>query len=153
MNDPLLGDLRADPALGGSWVGSIRCEDRDLALRIDPDGEDLAVCIELAKEMVRSLKALQEMARQAASRKLLENYNENWRHLLHLREDGSTEEISKPKLTSEVFERQLRLVSLGVVGDAAEFCFSDGELFHGHSIVVTVFDGAVFEDVHVALIG
>lgn len=93
-------------------------------------------------------------ARSAASKEFLETYNDNWREFSVRRADGSFEDVSNPTLTEAEFEQRLILDVVSIIGsDTVEFCYGDGELFSGHSIIVTSFDGTTFNDIHAALFG
>jgi hypothetical protein len=157
MNDPVLGTLVADSHLSGCLVASVPFEGRAIELRLDPNGAHMEACLILAREVVASLKGLEGKAATVAAAHLITEYNQSWRHFSRSRSDGSMEEVTHAELNESELARRLNFVSLlvsqDVDGSMVEFCFGDDGLFAGHSIFVTSFDGAAFQDTHVMLFG
>ncbi len=153
FTDPKLGEVRSDPSLENNLLMTVSFEGRDIELTLDPDGEELEECLEIARELSASLVEHNKKALSVASRDLLTNYNENWRFYGVSRGDGTTEEIEDPALTPTEFEARLRLTGLSVTGTSVEFWYSDMNLFAGHSIFVDSADGLAFTDVHASLFG
>jgi hypothetical protein len=87
MNSDPLTHLTKDERIKGAFNGNILYEGRQLDLHVNPDGLPLSECLEFAKAALAQLGRLDEIARKEASRKLLRNYNENWRE--GLRGDGT----------------------------------------------------------------
>jgi hypothetical protein len=153
MLDPILGELVEDHEVGGCLVGSIPFQDRDVGLRIDPDGQELPASLDLARQLVVSLTDLETRARSAATQVLLDSYNSSWRSYQRTRLDGSMEEVVDPVLTPQAFAHHLRLEWLAVTGDLLEFGFGAERLFAGHSVVVHSFDGLLLDDVDASIFG
>ena len=76
--DPVLGELtsRSD-----SFVSIVRFQGSEFELTINPDGEDLELCLELCLELahkiVEGLEGIHTKAKSVASEILLETYNVN----------------------------------------------------------------------------
>jgi len=149
--DPVLGEItsRSD-----SFVSIVRFQGSEIELTIDPDGEDLELCLELARKIVEALEAIHAKAKSVASEKLLETYNVDWRFYSTVGDDGQSKEIEDPHLSASDFEQRLELAGIGVTGrSGVDFCFNDDGLFAGHSIFVTSFDGHKMNDVDASLFG
>ena len=153
ISDPL-AHLTKDERIKGAFNGNILYEGRQLGLHVNPDGSALSECLELAKAALAQLARLDEMARKEAVRKLLSNYNENWREYQRGDGKGGVVDVSNPELTEEEFISQIVLTSVEFTGN--EQCclgYDDGGLFAGHAIFVRSFDGEGFSDFYVELFG
>ena len=114
----------------------------------------MADCLELARVVVTALERIDEKARQAAARDLLANYNQNWREYQRADGKGGFIDVSDPELTEEQFSSRIPLTSVSITG--SKTCclgYDDRNLFLGHSIFVTSFNGIEFSDVYVELFG
>lgn len=151
MIDPILGELTSR---SNGFVSIVRFQGREFELTIDPDGEDLELCLEFARKIVNTLEGMHTKAKSVASKILLETYNDSWRFYSTVGDDGQPKEIEEPKLSASDFMQRLELASIGVTGDSAiDFCFNNDGLFWGHSIFVTSFDGVKMKDVDASLFG
>ena len=154
IHDPILGLLQPSRDLADTLEGTIAISGEDVLLTIALDGCKLADCLLLARDFVADAEALTASARAAAAHDQLENYNENWRTYGIYNEDGTTGDVTNPILNADQFANRLNLTGVNVSGSSLlEFCFSDGGLFAGHSVFVTVFDGLSFTKVSVDLFG
>jgi len=149
--DPVLGELISK---SGSFVSIVRFQGREFELTIDPDGEDLELCLELARKIVEALEGIHIKAKSVASEILLETYNENWRFYSKIGDDGQSKEIEDPPISASDFEQRLKLTGISVTGSSGiDFCFNDDGLFSGHTVFVTSFDGDKMNDVDASLFG
>lgn len=153
MIDPVLGTLQPDPDLKGHWLGEVQFEGRSIPLRVSPDEGELEPALALARELVGTLATSAAKAKSVAADKLLEEYNEDWRMFQRARGDGSFEEVTNPALSPAEFCGFLRLDSVLVEGSCVDFCFNAQNLFAGHSIFVTAFDGIDFAHSDATLFG
>lgn len=153
MLNPDLGILKPDPRFEGCLQGSTVFLGHKIELRVDPDGTDITNCIALAEELVKSLSLLDTKARLVAADKLLENYNDNWRMFQRVRADRTAEEIINPALSADEFSLRLKLKEILVTGEMIEFHFGDDDMFAGHSVFVSSFDGIAFTNTDASLFG
>jgi len=154
MNDAILGKLTKDERIPGSFKGTIPFQQGEIELRVDPDGNDLSHCLDLARLAVAALGELDKKARLAAAQELLVEYNQNWREYQRGDGAGGFVKVSNPELTEENLTTRIRLTCLSVTG--GEVCclgYADDCLFAGHTIFVSSFDGIAFSDVSVELFG
>lgn len=151
MIDPVLGAL--DPSDDGRLVAKATSGARAISIYIDPDGRALAVCLAVARALVSDFAALEQKAKASAADELLETYNDGWRFSTALKPDGSYEDVDHPPLSAAAFGARLTLSSVSIDGEMATFYFDDGQLFGGHCVVVSVFDGVGFTDCSVDLFG
>ena len=64
------------------------------------------------------------------------------------------DEFEKPELTETEFAAKLSPTSFQVTGGGLlDFWYFDGEMFWGHSVGLTSFDGLALTDVHVGMFG
>jgi len=144
--DPVLGELTSRP---DGYASIVRFQGREFELTIDPDGEDLESCLGLARKIVEALEGMHTKAKSVASNILLETYNDDWRFYSTVSDD-----VEDPQLSANDFEQRLELAGIGVTGSLIiDFCFNDDNLFAGHSIFVTSFDGDKLNDVDASLFG
>jgi hypothetical protein len=154
MNDTTLGELTQDERCPSTLKGLVAYGGSRIALQVDPDGGSMAECLALARDFVTALEAVDQKARQAAARDLLTNYNQNWREYRQGDGKGGVTDVSDPALTEEQFVSRITLTSLSVTGSrSCSLGYDDNNLFWGHFIFVTSFDGVEFSDVYVELFG
>jgi len=152
--DVELGLLLPHESLPEALAGKLRLGGREVALLIQPDGEDIALPLALAREAARSIVDVDVKAKRVASDKLLRTYNISWREFRRARSDGKVEDVCLPEMTPEEFMSRLTLVSLEACGaDCIVLCYSDDTLFAGHSVFVTSFDGLLFGEANAQLFG
>ena len=144
--DPILGELTSK---SDAYASIVRFQGREFELTIDPDGEDLELCLGLARKIVEALEEMHTKAKSVASKILLETYNGDWRFYSTV-----SDEVEDPQLSASDFEQRLELAGIGVTGSSIiDFCFNDDGLFAGHSIFVTSLDGDKMNDVDASLFG
>ncbi len=151
--DPVLGELRNDPLSVGGFLTCVPFEDRRIEFSIHPDVETVEDCLETARALLKVLPEINKKALSVASRNLLDEYNEDWRMFAISHSHGTTEDIENPALTPSEFEEAIRLTNVSVTGTALTLCYSEINLFAGHSIFVEAFDGLMFTDTHASIFG
>jgi hypothetical membrane spanning protein len=117
------------------------------------NGEELRVDIILEDEgetekveqmmntFISEIDTLSPKARECIAEKFLELYNDNWRF------GGDDEDDpDKPELTKEEFMEALSLQSLLFYSEDVEVFFDDNDMFLGHSLIASDFDGENFND-------
>ena len=152
--DDILGTLLEDPDRPGVVCATVLLDGREVNIRVDPDGGDTSATVAVARRFLASLSNYDRKAREAAAASLLATYNDAWREFEEVSEDGQRTEVSRPLLTNTEFAATLELDSVLVLGkECCELSYRDNDLFWGHSIHVTAFDGESFADLHVELFG
>jgi hypothetical protein len=127
---------------------------RCLSVSVDLDSASEESALAFAKAIAGSLASLEQAAKDVATRDLLETYNSGWNEYEQARDDGTFVSVLNPKLAPEEFKEQLFLTAVEVTGDdCVAFWFGATELFWGHSVIVTVFDGLDWESAGAALFG
>jgi len=100
------------------------------------------------------LAELDASCRTLIAADLLQSYNSEWRFGRVAKADGATEEFEKPALTETELAAKLSPTSFQVTGGGLlGFWYSDGEVFWGHSVGLTSFDGLALTNVLVGMFG
>ena len=87
------------------------------------------------------IDTLSKKAKECIAEKFLDLYNDNWRF------GGDDEDDpDKPELTKEEFMDALSLRSLLFYSEDVEVFFDDNDMFLGHSLIASDFDGENFND-------
>ena len=150
----MLPELQPDPKLPDTLIGAVPFGGRMVALIIVPDGSTSEAVMVSASCAVDTLAAFDSLARKVAAKKLLPEYNSSWRRFSRVGPDGRVLEITEPELAEHDFIVRLTLTSLEAVGDSClTLGYDDDQMFAGHSVLVTSFDGVRFADAHAELFG
>lgn len=149
-----LGVLTPDKNVPSVLVGHITYENRLVDIRLSEDGASMHEALALAELAVRSLKNIDIRARLLLADDSLGGYNSDWRFGEALLEDGSTKAFEKPLLSKDEFCAKLQLKSVEICGSSTiTLWYSDDDMFWGHGLFVTSFDGSNFADTHVSIAG
>ena len=117
------------------------------------NGEELSVDIILEDEgetekieqqmnyFFSEIDTLSKKAKECIAEKYLDLYNDNWRF-----GDDDEDDPDKPELTKEKFMESLSLQSLLFYSEDIEVFFDDNDMFLGHSLIASEFDGENFND-------
>ena len=117
------------------------------------NGEELSVDIILEDEgetekieqqmnyFFSEIDTLSKKAKECIAEKYLDLYNDNWRF-----GDDDEDDPDKPELTKEEFMEALSLRSLLFYSEDIEVFFDDNDMFLGHSLIASEFDGENFND-------
>ena len=117
------------------------------------NGEELGVSIILEDEgetekleqqmnsFLSEINTLLPKAKECIATKYLELYNSNWRF-----SDDDEDDPDKPELTKEQCMEALSLQSLLFYSEDVEVFFDDNDMFLGHSLIVSEFDGENFNE-------
>jgi hypothetical protein len=147
-------DHPAHETLPGILATSKMLGDVQFELWISPDGGPLEDALRLAASAMPTLAELDSRCRALIAADLLPSYNTGWRFGQVARADGAMEDFEKPLLTGAEFSAKLSPTTFQVTGGSLiEFWYSDGEMFCGHSVGLTSFDGLALTDVHVEVFG
>ena len=117
------------------------------------NGEELSVDIILEDEgetekieqqmnyFFSEIDTLSKKAKECIAEKYLDLYNDNWRF-----GNDDEDDPDKPELTKEQFMEALSLRSLLFYSEDIEVFFDDNDMFLGHSLIASEFDGENFND-------
>jgi hypothetical protein len=154
LDHPVLGRLEPHETLSGVLATFTKLGDVQLAIWVDPDGGPLDDALRLAASAMPALAELDARCRMLISADLLPTYNTGWRFGRAAGADGEMVEFERPLLTEAEFSAKLSPTSFQVTGGSLiEFWYSDGEMFWGHSVGLTSFDGLALTDVYVEMFG
>ena len=115
------------------------------------NGEELSVDIILEDEgetekieqqmnyFFSEIDTLSQKAKECIANEFLDLYNDNWRF-----GDDDEDDPDKPELTKEEFMEALSLRSLLFYSEDVEVFFDDNDMFLGHSLIASEFDGENF---------
>ena len=113
-------------------------------LRVDIILEDEGETEKIEQQMnyfFSEIDTLSKKAKECIAEKYLDLYNSNWRF-----GDDDEDDPDKPELTKEKFMESLSLQSLLFYSEDIEVFFDDNDMFLGHSLIASEFDGLNFND-------
>ena len=113
-------------------------------LRVDIILEDEGETEKIEQQMnyfFSEIDTLSKKAKECIAEKYLDLYNDNWRF-----GDDDEDDPDKPELTKEQFMEALSLRSLLFYSEDVEVFFDDNDMFLGHSLIASEFDGLNFND-------
>jgi len=98
---------------------------------------------QLMNTFFSEIDTLSQKAKECIVNEFLDLYNDNWRF-------GDDEDNpDKPELTKEEFMDALSLRSLLFYSEDVEVFFDDNDMFLGHSLIASDFDGENFNDAEI----
>ena len=113
-------------------------------LRVDIILEDEGDTEKIEQQMntfISEIDTLSQKAKECIAEKFLDLYNDNWRF------GGDDEDDEdKPELTKEQFIEALSLRSFLFYSEDVEIFFDNNDIFLGHSLIASDFDGENFND-------
>ena len=112
-------------------------------LRVDIILEDEGETEKIEQQMnscFSEINTLLPKAKECIAEKYLDLYNDNWRF------GDDEDDPDKPELTKEEFMESLSLQSLLFYSEDIEVFFDDNDMFLGHSLIASEFDGENFND-------
>ena len=154
MQHPVLGKLTPKEGSEDSYTGEVTYEDRNIAFDIERDADDIEEAINLAVEIIAALSKYDIESKSIISKDLLETYNSGWNEYDESQEDGSFKTVIKPKLSAKEFESQFTLKTVNISGSSCvELWYEENDLFWGHSVFVSTFEGVDFSDAQAQMFG
>ena len=128
-NDPTSYD--GTVVVGGEELG--------VSIILEDEGETEKV-EQLMNTFFSEIDTLLPKAKECIANEFLDLYNDNWRF-------GDDEDNpDKPELTKEEFMEALSLQSFLFYSEDVEVFFDDNDMFLGHSLIASEFDGENFND-------
>ena len=125
-----------------SYEGMVVLNGEELGVSIILEDESETEKIEqLMNTLFSGIDTLLPKAKECIAEKFLELYNDNWRF-----GDDDENDPDKPELTKEEFMEALSLQSFLFYSEDVEVFFDDNDMFLGHSLIASEFDGENFND-------
>ena len=125
-----------------SYDGTVVINGKEL--RVDIILEDEGETEKIEQQMnyfFSEIDTLSKKAKECIAEKYLDLYNSNWRF-----GDDDEDDPDKPELTKKEFMEALSLRSLLFYSEDVEVFFDDNDMFLGHSLIASEFDGENFND-------
>ena len=116
-------------------------------LRVDIILEDEGDTEKIEQQMntfFSEIDSLSQKAKECIAEKYLELYNDNWRF-----GDDDKDDEGNPELTKEQFIEALSLRSFLFYSEDVEIFFDNNDIFLGHSLIASDFDGENFNDAEI----
>ena len=124
-----------------SYDGTVVINGKELSVDIILEDEGETEKIEQQMNSFFSeIDTLSKKAKECIAEKYLDLYNNNWRF------GDDEDDPDKPELTKEEFMEALSLQSLLFYSEDVEVFFDDNDMFLGHSLIASEFDGENFND-------
>ena len=125
-----------------SYEGTVVLNGEELGVSIILEDESETEKIEqLMNTLFGGIDTLLPKAKECIAEEFLELYNDNWRF-----GDDDENDPDKPELTKEEFMEALTLQSFLFYSEDVEVFFDDNDMFLGHSLIASDFDGENFND-------
>ena len=125
-----------------SYEGTVVLNGEELGVSIILEDESETEKIEqLMNTLFGGIDTLLPKAKECIAEKYLDLYNDNWRF-----GDDDEDDPDKPELTKKEFMEALSLRSLLFYSEDVEVFFDDNDMFLGHSLIASEFDGENFND-------
>ena len=123
-----------------SYEGTVVLNGEELGVSIILEDESETEKIEqLMNTLFGGIDTLLPKAKECIAEEFLELYNDNWRF-----GDDDENDPDKPELTKEEFMEALSLQSFLFYSEDIEVFFDDNDMFLGHSLIASEFDGENF---------
>ena len=141
MKQYKITDFTQDSNDPTSYDGTVVVGGKELGVSIILEDEGETEKIEqLMNTFFSEIDTLSPKAKECIANEFLDLYNDNWRF-------GDDEDNpDKPELTKEEFMEALSLRSLLFYSEDVEVFFDDNDMFLGHSLIASDFDGENFND-------
>ena len=142
MKQYKITDFTQDSNDPTSYDGTVVVGGKELGVSIILEDEGETEKIEQQmNNFFSEIDTLSKKAKECIAEKYLELYNDNWRF------GGDDEDDEdKPELTKEEFMEALSLRSFLFYSEDVEVFFDDNDMFLGHSLIASDFDGENFND-------
>ena len=142
MKQYKITDFTQDSNDPTSYDGTVVVGGKELGVSIILEDESETEKIEqLMNTLFGGIDTLLPKAKECIAEEFLELYNDNWRF------GGDDEDDEdKPELTKEEFMEALSLRSFLFYSEDVEVFFDDNDMFLGHSLIASDFDGENFND-------
>jgi len=145
MKQYKITDFTQDSNDPTSYDGTVVVGGKELGVSIILEDEGETEKIEQQmNNFFSEIDTLSQKAKECIAEKYLELYNDNWRF-----GDDDKDDEDKPELTKEQFIEALSLRSFLFYSEDVEVFFDDNDMFLGHSLIASDFDGENFNDAEI----
>ncbi|MDO5106089.1 DUF2262 domain-containing protein [Capnocytophaga sp.] len=129
-----------DPDYDDLYEGKIAFGEGEISVRIQLDGCEVSDVEAFMNAFFADTEKFVQKAKDRITQKYLSAYNNNWRF-----GDDDEDDPTKPELTAEAFSKNLTANCISFLGNAdVEVFFDDNDMFLGHSLMASDFDGEAF---------
>ena len=140
MKQYKITDFTQDSNDPTSYDGTVVVGGKELGVSIILEDEGETEKVErLMNTFFSEIDTLLPKAKECIANEFLDLYNDNWRF-----GDDDEDDPDKPELTKEEFMEALSLRSLLFYSEDVEVFFDDNDMFLGHSLIASDFDGENF---------
>ena len=140
MKQYKIKDFTQDSNDPTSYDGTVVVGGKELGVSIILEDEGETEKVEqLMNTFISEIDTLSPKAKECIANEFLDLYNDNWRF-----GDDDEDDPDKPELTKEEFMEALSLRSLLFYSEDVEVFFDDNDMFLGHSLIASEFDGENF---------
>ena len=139
MKQYKITDFTQDSNDPTSYDGMVVVGGKELGVSIILEDEGETEKVEqLMNTFISEIDTLLPKAKECIANEFLDLYNDNWRF-------GDDEDNpDKPELTKEKFMENLSLQSFLFFSEEVKVFFDDNDMFFGHSLIASDFDGENF---------
>jgi len=139
MKQYKIKDFTQDSNDPTSYDGTVVVGEKELGVSIILEDEGETEKIEqLMNTFISEIDTLLPKAKECIANEFLDLYNDNWRF-------GDDEDNpDKPELTKEEFMEAISLQSFLFFNEEVKVFFDDNDMFFGHSLIASDFDGENF---------
>ena len=140
MKQYKITDFTQDSNDPTSYEGTVvlNGEEFGVSIILEDEGETEKV-EQLMSTFISEIDTLLPKAKECIANEFLDLYNDNWRF-----GDDDEDDPDKPELTKEEFMEALSLQSFLFYSEDVEVFFDDNDMFLGHSLIASEFDGENF---------
>ncbi len=140
MKQYKITDFTQDSNDPTSYEGTVvlNGEEFGVSIILEDEGETEKV-EQLMNTFFNEIDTLLPKAKECIANEFLDLYNDNWRF-----GDDDEDDPDKPELTKEEFMEALSLQSFLFYSEDVEVFFDDNDMFFGHSLITSDFDGENF---------
>ena len=137
MKQYKITDFTQDSNDPTSYEGTVvlNGEEFGVSIILEDEGETEKV-EQLMSTFISEIDTLLPKAKECIANEFLDLYNDNWRF-----GDDDEDDPDKPELTKEEFMENLSLQSLLFYSEEVKVFFDDNDMFFGHSLIASDFDG------------
>ena len=140
MKQYKIKDFTQDSNDPTSYDGTVVVGGKELGVSIILEDEGETEKVEqLMSTFFNEIDTLLPKAKECIANEFLDLYNDNWRF-----GDDDEDDPDKPELTKEEFMEALSLRSFLFYSEDVEIFFDDNDMFFGHSLIASDFDGENF---------
>ena len=140
MKQYKIKDFTQDSNDPTSYDGTVVVGGKELGVSIILEDEGETEKVEqLMSTFFNEIDTLLPKAKECIANEFLDLYNDNWRF-----GDDDEDDPDKPEPTKEEFMEALSLRSFLFYSEDVEIFFDDNDMFFGHSLIASDFDGENF---------